>query len=69
LKPDFIKHIDYQNFVIKYLNEYYADGLLTFVNRDWPIIHKLWITDLSDVHNLLIDTSIFKTLLSIYHHL
>ena len=60
MKPDFIEHIDYQNFVIEYLNEYYADGLLTFVNRDWPIIHKLWITDLSDVHNLLIETYAVK---------
>ena len=56
MKPDFKSHIDYQNFVIENLRKYYSGGLLALVNSDWPIIHKLWITDLSDVYHLLIDT-------------
>jgi hypothetical protein len=56
LKPDFKSHNDYQNFVIENLRKYYSGGLLALVNSDWPIIHKLWITDLSGVHHLLINT-------------
>lgn len=56
MKPDFKSHIDYQNFVIENLRKYYSGGLLALVNSDWPVIHKLWITDLSDVYHLLIDT-------------
>ena len=56
MKPDFKSHNDYQNFVIENLRKYYSGGLLALVNSDWPVIHKLWITDLSGVHHLLIGT-------------
>ena len=56
MKPNFIPHIDYQNFVINNLQKFYSGELLVLVNSDWPIIQKLWITDLSDVHYLLIDS-------------
>jgi hypothetical protein len=56
LKPDFKSHIDYQNFVIENLRKFYSGELLVLVNSDWPTIQKLWITDLSDVHYLLIDS-------------
>ena len=56
MKPIFISHEHYQNFVIEQLNLYYSGGLLILLNSDWPTITKLWITDLSFIHNLIIDT-------------
>ncbi|MEK3888155.1 hypothetical protein [Bacillus sp. FSL K6-3431] len=43
LKPTVVPHEDYQNFVL----DHYSENVLTIVNNDWPIIYKLWITDLS----------------------
>ena len=56
MKPDFKSHIDYQKFVIENLRKFYSGELLVLVNSDWPVIQKLWITDLSGVHHSLIDT-------------
>ncbi|MBW8352209.1 transposase, partial [Bacillus sp. IITD106] len=47
LKPAVIAHEDYQNFVLEQLRKHYSGSVLTIVNNDWPIIYKLWITDLS----------------------
>lgn len=47
LKPVFVSHEAYQNFVMDQLQTHYSGGILTLVNRDWPVISKLWITDLS----------------------
>ncbi|QOY34875.1 transposase [Anaerobacillus isosaccharinicus] len=47
MKPTLIPHISYQNFVLDQLNTHYSGGILTLVRKDWTIISKLWITDLS----------------------
>ncbi|MGM0380253.1 MAG: transposase, partial [Bacillota bacterium] len=53
---NYLSHKDYQNHVIKYLNKLYLGGLLTLLSKDWIHIYKLWITDISGVYNLLIDS-------------
>jgi hypothetical protein len=55
LKPVFISHEAYQNFVIEHLEKHYFGGVLVLVSRDWPLIAKLWITDLSYVTSFLYD--------------
>jgi hypothetical protein len=47
LKPILVSHELYQNFVLEQLQTHYSGGVLTLVNKDWPVITKLWITDLS----------------------
>jgi hypothetical protein len=49
MKPILIPHESYQNFVLNQLNTHYSGGVLILVQRDWPVITKLWITDLSAV--------------------
>jgi len=56
LKPVFVPHETYQAFVMDQLQTHYSGGILTLVNRDWPVITKLWITDLSEITTLLHDT-------------
>ena len=53
LKPVVTPHETYQSFVIKQLQQHYAGGLLVLVNKDWLIISKLWITDLTEITTLL----------------
>lgn len=60
MKPTFISHQSYQNFVLTQLREHYSDGILTLVSKDWPIITKLWITDISYVTTWLTDTYSIK---------
>lgn len=60
MKPIFISHESYQNFVLTKLNEHYSDGILTLVYSDWPIITKLWITDVSYITSWLSDTYSLK---------
>nr|WP_239588346.1 transposase [Gracilibacillus alcaliphilus] len=38
------------------LQKHYSGGILTLVNGDWPVITKLWITDLSHMTTMLVDT-------------
>lgn len=47
LKPILVSHTSYQNFVLEQLQKHYSGGVLLLVNKDWPVITKLWITDLS----------------------
>lgn len=49
MKPVFVSHEEYQNFVMDQLQTHYSGGILTLVNKDWPVITKLWITNLSDI--------------------
>ncbi len=56
MKPVSVSHESYQNFVLSNLQNYYAGGVLTLVNKDWPVIHKLWITDLSYITTWLSDS-------------
>lgn len=56
MKPVFVTHESYQNFVLTQLKEHYSNGILTLVSKDWPVITKLWITDLSYITTWLGDT-------------
>ena len=56
MKPVFIPHKSYQDFVISNLKQHYLGGILKIVDVDWPVIHKLWITDLSHVTSILSDS-------------
>lgn len=47
LKPVFVAHADYQRFVLDQLRQHYTHGLAVLVPRDWPIIWKCLISDLS----------------------
>lgn len=55
MKPVFVSHEAYQSFVMDQLQTYYSGGILTLVNGDWPVITKLWITDLSQITVMLSD--------------
>lgn len=54
LKPILIPHQNYQQFLMDRLQKHYSSGILTLVNSDWPVITKLWITDLSKITTTLI---------------
>lgn len=56
MKPVLVTHESYQNFVIEQLRKHYSGGILTLVSKDWPIISKLWITDLSYTTTWLSET-------------
>ena len=56
VKPIFVTHEAYQDFVLTQLNKHYSNGILTLVSKDWPIITKLWISDLSYITTFLSDT-------------
>lgn len=60
LKPILVTHVSYQNFVIEQLQKHYSGGILTLVSKDWPIITKLWITDLSYTTTWLYETYSLK---------
>ncbi|HET7580601.1 MAG TPA: transposase [Bacillales bacterium] len=55
MKPVVIPHASYQDSVLKQLQEHFVGGALTLLNKDWPLIAKLWITDLSGVTRFLRD--------------
>lgn len=55
MKPVFVPHSSYQDFVLYQLNKHYSNGILTLVASDWPIITKLWITDISYITPFLSD--------------
>lgn len=52
MKPIFVTHESYQDLVLTQLREYYSNGRLTLVSNDWPIITKLWITDISYLQSI-----------------
>lgn len=57
MKPLFVSHDDYQNFIILQLQKHYNSiSALSIITNDWPIIAKFWITDLSFTHTWLEDT-------------
>ena len=60
VKPLLVTHESYQDFVLKQLQQHYSGGVLTLVNKDWPTISKLWITDLSYTTTWLHDTYSIK---------
>ncbi|MFD0717713.1 transposase [Paenibacillus sp. GCM10027626] len=55
LKPTFIPHSNYQAFVLQQLHNSYGPGVV-LINKDWPLVAKLWMTDLSAITTLLYDS-------------
>lgn len=55
MKPVFVTHSTYQSFILTSLRQHYNGGILVLRNPDWPLIHKLFITDLSHTTTLLRD--------------
>ncbi|GGB57460.1 hypothetical protein F3157_14955 [Virgibacillus dakarensis] len=53
MKPIFVSHEAYQQFVMDRLQKHYSGGVLTLVNSDWPVITKLWMTNLSKITTML----------------
>ncbi|MDQ0221066.1 transposase [Peribacillus cavernae] len=53
MKPNLIPHSSYQDFVINQLQEHYSGGILVIHKNQWPLITKLWITDLSHITTTL----------------
>ena len=53
LKPVFVQHSSYQQFVLEQLDTHYSGPILVLRNKDWPLIAKLWVTDLSYINTLL----------------
>jgi hypothetical protein len=47
LKPSFIPHQTYQNFVLEQLNKHYSNGILIVLKDDLPVIKRFWLADLS----------------------
>jgi hypothetical protein len=47
MKPVFVPHSDYQQFVLDQLHAYFTNGLAVLVRKDWPLIWKCYISDLS----------------------
>jgi hypothetical protein len=55
MKPVFVLHSEYQEFVLKQLHTHFGPGIL-IIHKDWPLVAKLWMTDLSPITTLLQDT-------------
>ena len=53
MKPVFIPHASYQNFVLQQLQLHYSGGIFVIHKDHWPLITKLWITDLSHITTML----------------
>jgi len=51
--PTVDSHAYYQSFVQQQLRRYYSGDLLLLVAKDWHLITKFWITDLSRTFDLL----------------
>ena len=60
MKPQVISHESYQNFILDQLQEHYSSGILVITSKDWELISKLWLTDLSHISTLLYDTYSIK---------
>jgi hypothetical protein len=56
LKPAFVPHADYQRFVLDRLRQHYTNGAAVLVRRDWPVIWKCLISDLSHTSTFLRDS-------------
>ena len=55
MKPVLIPHAAYQDSMLQRLHEHYSGGTFVIVNDDWPLVAKLWMTDLSYIITLLQD--------------
>jgi hypothetical protein len=54
LKPVIIPHVLYQDFILQQFRLNFGPGIV-IVNKDWPLITKLWMTDLSYLTSMLRD--------------
>jgi hypothetical protein len=54
--PSARSHEEYQSFVLQQLRLHYSNGSLLFVTKDWPLVTKFWITDLSATFDMLRST-------------
>jgi hypothetical protein len=52
LKPVVIPHVLYQDFILQQFRSYYGPNIVV-VNKDWPLITKFWMTDLSHITSML----------------
>lgn len=52
MKPAFLPHSSYQSFVLEQLRVNYGPSFV-IVNKDWPLVLKLWNTDLSALTTML----------------
>ncbi|WP_025690882.1 hypothetical protein [Paenibacillus zanthoxyli] len=53
MKPSFVSHADYQQFVFDRLRQHYSNGAAVLVRNDWPVIWKCYISDLSHTTSFL----------------
>lgn len=53
MKPTFLPHSTFQETLFHQLRLHYSGGILVLHNKDWPLIAKLWMTDLSRITTLL----------------
>ena len=53
MKAVFISHESYQSFILRQLQQHYPNGCITIRKKDWALILKLWLTDLSCISTLL----------------
>lgn len=56
LKPTLIPHLVYQDSVLLHLREHYSGVVFRIPEKDWPLIAKFWMTDLSSITTLLQDS-------------
>jgi hypothetical protein len=54
LKPVIIPHVLYQDLILRQFRLHYGPNILV-VNKDWPLITKFWMTDLSHITAMLQD--------------
>lgn len=55
LKPMLFSHESYQDSVLLRLRKHYSGGVFVIANKDWPLVAKFWMTDLSYITTLLQD--------------
>src|SRR5699024_6371913 len=63
LKPVFVPHATYQDFVLNQLQKHYSGGSLTLLNSDWPIITKHWRTALYQITKTIGDTYVQRNMI------
>jgi hypothetical protein len=54
LKPVCIPHLRYQQFLLDHFRRFYGPTFV-IINKDWPLVMKFWMTDLSAMTTLLQD--------------
>lgn len=60
MKPTFVTHQEYQDFILQNLPDHFCMTDQILNSRLSKALHKLWITDLSDITKLLFETYSYK---------